>query len=240
VSSSNFEIACTFIQQQQQTSGQERQRLQQEIEGHKVSLSGCDEEWARMMEAYAAKIVSIHDLENFRAKLDKRREDLSQQIQQCQDHLIALQVISQRIHTLVSYVSRVMNNQLVAATTAVAARYPKIDMEPQLVDTIVSNVEVWEKRGQRFHEHMSAMSPEQRQQVETRWQVRERLRSMTIADKRQLFDALGLKAIWRRKQPLSINLAIPYEDENGASASAAMYIRAVSPAIAGSRPRRQP
>jgi hypothetical protein len=193
-----------------------------------------------MMEAYAAKIVSIHDLENFRAKLDKRREDLSQQIQQCQDHLIALQVISQRIHTLVSYVSRVMNNQLVAATTAVAARYPKIDMEPQLVDTIVSNVEVWEKRGQRFHEHMSAMSPEQRQQVETRWQVRERLRSMTIADKRQLFDALGLKAIWRRKQPLSINLAIPYEDENGASASAAMYIRAVSPAIAGSRPRRQP
>jgi hypothetical protein len=193
-----------------------------------------------MMEAYAAKIVSIHDLENFRAKLDKRREDLSQQIQQCQDQLNALQVISQRIHTLVSYVSRVMNNQLVAATTAVAARYPKIDMEPQLVDTIVSNVEVWEKRGQRFHEHMSAMSPEQRQQVETRWQVRERLRSMTIADKRQLFDALGLKAIWRRKQPLSINLAIPYEDENGASASAAMYIRAVSPAIAGSRPRRQP
>jgi DNA repair ATPase RecN len=122
-----------------------------------------------MMEAYAAKIVSIHDLENFRAKLDKRREDLSQQIQQCQDQLNALQVISQRIHTLVSYVSRVMNNQLVAATTAAAARYPKIDMEPQLVDTIVSNVEVWEKRGQRFHEHMSAMSPEQRQQVETRW-----------------------------------------------------------------------
>jgi hypothetical protein len=193
-----------------------------------------------MMEAYAAKIVSIHDLENFRGKLDKKREDLSQQIQQCQDQLNALQVISQRIHTLVSYVSRVMNNQLVAATTAAAARYPKIDMEPQLVDTIVSNVEVWEKRGQRFHEHMSAMSPEQRQQVETRWQVRERLRSMTIADKRQLFDALGLKAIWRRKQPLSINLAIPYEDENGASASAAMYIRAVSPAIAGSRPRRQP
>ncbi len=55
----------TFIQQQQQTSGQERQRLQQDIEGHKVSLSGCDEEWARMMEAYAAKIVSIHGLDAY-------------------------------------------------------------------------------------------------------------------------------------------------------------------------------
>jgi hypothetical protein len=30
-------------------SAQERQRLQQDIEGHKVSLSGCDEEWARMI-----------------------------------------------------------------------------------------------------------------------------------------------------------------------------------------------
>jgi multidrug resistance efflux pump len=68
----------TFIQQQQQTSDQERQRLQQDIEGHKVSLSSCDEEWARMMEAYAAKIISIHDLDTYRAKLDKRREDLSQ------------------------------------------------------------------------------------------------------------------------------------------------------------------
>jgi site-specific DNA recombinase len=223
----------TFILQQQQTSDQERQRLQQDIEGHKVSLSSCDEEWARMMEAYAAKIVSIHDLDTYRAKLDKRREDLSQQIQQCQDRLNTLQVTSQHIHTLVSYVWRVRNNQLVAAATKAAARYSMIDMEPQLVDTIVANVEAWEKRGQRFHERMSAMTPEQRQQVETRWQVRERLRSMTIADKQQLFDALGLQAIWTRKQPLSITLAISYGDESNPSASAARCIRAVSLATAG-------
>jgi site-specific DNA recombinase len=229
----------TFIQQQQQASGQERQRLQQDIEGYKVSLSGCDEEWARMMEAYAAKIVSIHDLDTYRTKLDKRREDLRQQIQQCQDRLNTLQVTSLQIHTLVSYVSRVRNNQLVAATTEAAAQYPMIDMEPQLVDTIVSTSEAWEKRGQRFYQHMSTMLSEQRQQVETRWQVRERLRSMTIADKQHLFDALGLQAIWTRKQPLSINLAVPYEDENGASANAARYIQAVSPAAEGSWPPLQ-
>jgi chromosome segregation ATPase len=229
----------TFIQQQQQASGQERQRLQQDIEGYKVSLSGCDEEWARMMEAYAAKIVSIHDLDTYRTKLDKRREDLRQQIQQCQDRLNTLQVTSLQIHTLVSYVSRVRNNQLVAATTEAAAQYPMIDMEPQLVDTIVSTSEAWEKRGQRFYQHMSTMLSEQRQQVETRWQVRERLRSMTIADKQHLFDALGLQAIWTRKQPLSINLAVPYEDENGASANAARYIQAVSPATEGSWPPLQ-
>jgi chromosome segregation ATPase len=223
----------TLIQQQQQTSDQERQRLQQDIEGHKVSLSGCDEEWARMMEAYAAKVVSIHDLDTYRAKLDKRREDLRQQIQQCQDRLNTLHVTSQHIHTLVAYVSKIRNNQLVAAATEAAARYSTIEMEPQLVDTIVSQVEEWEKRGQQFHERMSAMTPEQRQQVETRWQVRERLRSLTIGDKQQLFDALGLQAIWTRKQPLSITLAIPYGDESGASASAARYIRAASPATAG-------
>ncbi|MGH8069538.1 MAG: hypothetical protein ACRERE_30730, partial [Candidatus Entotheonellia bacterium] len=57
---------------------------------------------------------------------------------------------------------------------------------------------------------------EQRQTAETQWrqrQIRERLRSMAMDEMHHLFDALGLKAVWTRKQPLTITLVFAYPDE---------------------------
>jgi phage shock protein A len=161
--------------------------------------------------------------------LDRRREDLRQEKLQCEERLASLEIAFEQIRSLIAYVERVRNKQLVANVVEAAKLYPTVDTEPQLVEALTSAVEKMEKQTQQFHSRWSAMSPEQRQKAEARWdkqQVSERLRSMTINEKQQLFDALGLKAEWTRHQPLRITLAIPYATDNGPSGSAARNIRA--------------
>jgi chromosome segregation and condensation protein ScpB len=74
------ERLATYVQEQQADSIEERERLQRELDGHRVALVACDEEWTRLLELAAKGLASEYDLEMYKKKLDRRRGDLRQQI----------------------------------------------------------------------------------------------------------------------------------------------------------------
>jgi len=207
---------AVYVTHQQQESAAESERLNQDLGNYRAALSGCDEEWARLLEAFTHKIVSLADLDAYKQKLDQRREEIILHIQQCEERLASLEVQEEQIRSLIAYVARIRNEQLAAAAHAAVELYPTWDMEPQLVESIKSAAEKWEKQGQQFHAKWKTMPTEQRQRIESQWrkrQVREKLRSMTTSEKQQLFDTLGLRVEWTRGQPLAIALNIPLSDE---------------------------
>jgi uncharacterized protein (UPF0335 family) len=214
------ERLATYVQEQQADSIEERERLQRELDGHRVALVACDEEWTRLLELAAKGLASEYDLEMYKKKLDRRRGDLRQQIQQCEERLDSLGATLEQIRSLVAHVEKIVEERLNVMLEAIAETYS--DDAPTTWDLMTRRdlmkyaVEDAHERTLQLRARWATMTPEQRQRAVNQWrkrQMREKLRAMTIEEKQQLFDAFGLKAEWTHGQPLKITLTISCTDE---------------------------
>jgi site-specific DNA recombinase len=101
------EMIAAEVAQQEDTAGERRSALLQEIEVIEAGLATCDREARRWAEAYAAEVISLSELQGYRWAIGERRQQLQGRPAGLHAEMEAIGQTSGQLELLISYCAHV-------------------------------------------------------------------------------------------------------------------------------------
>jgi hypothetical protein len=205
----------------------EREQIERDQAGITRALDDCDHDDAKWKLAYDKEAIDADELRAYRAEIQARRQRLQQDAEGLQAQLNALALSEEQAQRLVKYseslVHGIINDRVERITKAAeTGRYDALQGEDAI--TAVELHDVWDDWERRRVALEMLREDTMKELLESRTsEIQAQLDALSIPEKQQLLDQLGLVTLWTRGERLKIigNFALEYLVGDGARLCAA-------------------